>query len=199
MYSHHVTTIAVVLVSYGFERYANFGLVVFMLHDISDIPLDALKLFNLLHLEGPPSMYLSEAAYVILMHIWSYCRLYIFPLYVIYYGVWGSLYLKKSPKGNLYWCKAMELGLPLHQNLVSKGKEEIWKNAYVQDCQCCGALICFGLLCVLQCLHLWWTYLLLRIGYRALVLGENRQEIASQEYFEKDDEDERDTDKKKND
>jgi len=198
MYSHHVTTIAVVLVSYGFGRYGNFGLVVFLLHDISDVPLDVMKLVNLLHLQGPPT-YLAEASYVANMFIWLFSRVYLFPVYVIYYGVWGAMYLEKSPRGNPYWCEKMKPGLPLHQTLVSTGKQDIWKNAYVQDCECCGGIACFVLLCVLQCLHIWWSYLLLRIGYRALILGENSHEVASQEYFVKEDEDEKNTDKKKND
>jgi len=50
------------------------------------------------------------------------------------------------------------------------------------------ALFCLGLLCTLQLLHIWWTYLLLRIGYRSLALGENSHEVAAQEYFEAADE-----------
>jgi len=88
MYTHHVVTIGVVLVSFAAKRYIHFGMVVFMLHDISDVPLDIMKILNLLRIEDSHGFYGAEIAYFILMPTWIYTRIFIFPLTVIYGGVW---------------------------------------------------------------------------------------------------------------
>ena len=42
MFMHHIFTISVVTLSFSMGYYVRFGLVVFMLHDLSDVPLDFL-------------------------------------------------------------------------------------------------------------------------------------------------------------
>eukprot|EP00471_Norrisiella_sphaerica_P006580 CAMPEP_0184490670 /NCGR_PEP_ID=MMETSP0113_2-20130426/18513_1 /TAXON_ID=91329 /ORGANISM="Norrisiella sphaerica, Strain BC52" /LENGTH=454 /DNA_ID=CAMNT_0026874663 /DNA_START=92 /DNA_END=1456 /DNA_ORIENTATION=- len=198
MYTHHVTTIAVVVVSYGMERYTNFGMVVFLLHDISDIPLDIMKILDLLHLTGASGFYLAEAAYIALMPIWMYCRLYLFPVRLILHGILLPLRYKLSSQGQLNWCYGlMAPGAPLHQKLVAIGKEKEWEEAFTADCKCCAGYICLALLVILECLHIWWTYLLLRIGYRALILGEDTHAVGKEEYFDEGDEDCDNTENKK--
>uniref|UniRef100_A0A7S4DPA0 TLC domain-containing protein n=1 Tax=Lotharella globosa TaxID=91324 RepID=A0A7S4DPA0_9EUKA len=179
MYTHHVVTIGVVLVSFAAKRYIHFGMVVFMLHDISDVPLDIMKILNLLRIEDSHGFYGAEIAYFILMPTWIYTRIFIFPLTVIYGGVWCAIY-NPSSNGDMYWCDRLRDGSELPDlGLVEKGAA-----ALRADCSFGGGgHICFVLLMLLECLHLWWTYLLLRIGYRALLQGHATHEVSNEMYY----------------
>ncbi|GAB5356946.1 hypothetical protein AAMO2058_000331900 [Amorphochlora amoebiformis] len=160
MYTHHISTIALVLVSYAVGRYATFGLVVFMLHDVSDIPLDIMKMLNLLRIENRAGFYGAEIGYVTLMPIWIYCRLYLFPVWIIFYGVWGSMYMERAPDGEQYWCSALKG--KAGEELKLAGREEFLESVFQEDCVCCGGLMCFIMLFTLLILHVWWTYLVTR-------------------------------------
>eukprot|EP01029_Cantina_marsupialis_P020942 TRINITY_DN4958_c0_g1_i1.p1 TRINITY_DN4958_c0_g1~~TRINITY_DN4958_c0_g1_i1.p1 ORF type:complete len:354 (+),score=85.89 TRINITY_DN4958_c0_g1_i1:28-1089(+) len=83
MYIHHVLTIFLVIASAGYGYYAS-GLIVLFFHDMSDIPIDSLKLFNLLKLDGKKGFYATEISFFVNMAFWIVCRMICFPLMVIY-------------------------------------------------------------------------------------------------------------------
>jgi hypothetical protein len=106
MYAHHVVTIALIIGSYvgGFTR---IGIVVLFIHDVSDIPIDCLKLSNYLKLENAPGFFIVEMSYATVMTSWLYMRLYLFPYYVIYNGVMHAGSCQSSAKtvnGDLTLC-----------------------------------------------------------------------------------------------
>jgi len=197
MYSHHVITIGVVLTSYAYGRYSSFGLVVFMLHDFSDVPLDVMKLLNLLRIEERAGFYGAEIAYLTLMPIWAYCRLYLFPDSTIG-NIFRGMFYSRDENGNEFWCTGLRSG-QRGKKLIADGYQWIVDKSLKYDCgltggseyssilynrATCGGTICAILLTLLLCLHIWWTYLLLRIGYRAIVVGENTHSVSNEEYFE---------------
>jgi len=87
MYLHHIVTIMLVWGSYSFN-YVRVGTVVLFVHDLSDIIVDLLKIFNYLKLEGPKGAFLVELAFLSNLVVWAYLRLYIFPLRIVFRGVW---------------------------------------------------------------------------------------------------------------
>lgn len=81
MFAHHLATIGLVLISY-YCNYVRYGAMVLWLHDISDIPVDLLKLLNYLKLGDPPGLYLTEICFAANLISWVYFRLYVFPFKV---------------------------------------------------------------------------------------------------------------------
>ncbi|DBA03318.1 TPA: hypothetical protein N0F65_011677 [Lagenidium giganteum] len=82
MMSHHVVTIALVTWSYA-VGFLPIGVLVLFLHDLSDIPLDMLKMANYMKLEGLRGFLVCEILYVILLVDWSYFRIYLYPAKLI--------------------------------------------------------------------------------------------------------------------
>jgi hypothetical protein len=87
MYAHHLVTIGLVWSSYSMN-YVRVGTVVLLLHDSSDIVADLLKLANYLKLEGSKGLFLVEALFLGNLASWAYTRLYLYPLRVLWQGVW---------------------------------------------------------------------------------------------------------------
>jgi len=85
MYLHHVVTIALVGFSYHYN-YTKVGVIVLFVHDVSDIPLDLLKIFNYCQLEGLRGLFLVELDYVFTLATWAYFRFYVFGK-LLFYGV----------------------------------------------------------------------------------------------------------------
>ena len=83
MYTHHLVTIALVGVSY-YYNYLRVGVLVLYIHDVSDIPVDLLKLCNYCQLEGPKGLFLTELAFVTNLLTWTYYRLYLLSTTVLY-------------------------------------------------------------------------------------------------------------------
>ncbi len=81
---HHLATVSVLLAAwrYGFAR---VGVFVLLLHDASDIPIDAMRIS--LHLGWKKCTYVSVALVII---SWSVLRLYIFPTTVIYTAIFST-------------------------------------------------------------------------------------------------------------
>jgi ceramide synthetase len=82
MYIHHVATITLVVGSH-FLSQQRIGLLVLMVHDISDIFVDVLKLTNYLGYEGPRFLFAVEISFIANLFTFGFVRLYIFPVYVI--------------------------------------------------------------------------------------------------------------------
>ena len=87
MYVHHLVTILLVLGSYA-NNYLRVGTVILFLHDSSDVFLDLLKIFNYLKLEGRRGCFIIEFAFLANLLVWAYTRLYIFPVRIVWTGVW---------------------------------------------------------------------------------------------------------------
>ena len=82
MYTHHAVTIFLVTSSWG-AGYFGVGLLVLMIHDLSDVPLDMLKSTNYLGLDEKSGTYIVELSFVSTAVAWAYGRLWVFPRYII--------------------------------------------------------------------------------------------------------------------
>ena len=54
------------------------GVIVLWVHDVSDIPLDLLKIFNYCQLEGPKGLFLVELDYIATLASWAYYRFFVY-------------------------------------------------------------------------------------------------------------------------
>ena len=77
---HHIATAALCLQSYALG-YVKIGSIIMFLHDVSDIPLDLLRLCTALNLS---SKLPAVIAYLALLFGWIYWRLWFFPTRVLY-------------------------------------------------------------------------------------------------------------------
>jgi len=148
------------------------GLVVLFLHDISDVPIDALKMSNYaglfttrmkptLHdeilicvgvftgLTGRSSFFITEIVFVWAIISWFVCRIYIFPTKII---------LTTLPTDFPYIPGQMPPEQGYHP----------------------AATACRLLLVVLYCMHCIWFYMMLRIIVR--MISEEAEEVADDEY-----------------
>jgi ceramide synthetase len=86
MLTHHVVTLALIILSYHYN-FVRLGVVIMFLHDSTDIVIDMLKLANYLKLEGASSGFLVEICFLTNFATWAYARLYLYPVHVIWRGV----------------------------------------------------------------------------------------------------------------
>lgn len=86
MFAHHVITNLLVIGS-SHLRFSRIGTMVFMVHDISDVPVDVSKLLNFMKWK-----YMTISAFAILMITWIVTRLYILP-FVIVKGIFDTCHL----------------------------------------------------------------------------------------------------------
>ena len=77
MLAHHVITNLLVIGSSHF-RFTRIGSMVFMLHDISDVPVDMSKLANFMKWKIP-----TVVSFVTLLVTWGFTRLYILPFVIV--------------------------------------------------------------------------------------------------------------------
>jgi len=161
MFVHHIVTIILLCGSYacGYQR---IGLLVQLIHDVSDIGVDLLKMFNYLKLEGTQGLFLSEIVYVGNLCSWMYWRLYIFPYYVIYSSAYEShVKLASHSKGDI---------------LANINPFELW--SIYPDYPLLIAMN--GALVLLFLLHWYWFFLFVRIGYKIITKGAH--EAGAEEY-----------------
>ncbi|KAF0686250.1 Aste57867_21955 [Aphanomyces stellatus] len=155
MMSHHVVTIA--LVSWSYQMgFLPVGVLVLILHDASDVPLDLLKMANYMKLEDRRGYFVSEVLFVIMTTIWFYCRVYLYPAKLIYTAFWENREACCLPH------EAHDLSI-----LFPSPGPPSWLAFNV-------------LLGCLYVLHIWWTYLILRLLYG--VLTKSVHEVAEDEY-----------------
>ena len=77
MVLHHLATLFVLLCAYRFG-FARVGVAVIAMHDVSDLPIDSIRIAQALELQ--PLLYLSAAISVV---SWASLRAYAFPRYII--------------------------------------------------------------------------------------------------------------------
>ena len=190
MYAHHVVTIALIIGSYvgGFTR---IGIVVLFIHDVSDIPIDCLKLANYLKLENAPGFFIVEMSYASVMTSWLYMRLYLFPYYVIWLGVFGAgscLSTTKTASGELTLCNHYKVDLCKRASWGENYDDNYgffpFLNGYCDQYSTSVVLFVFPLLAFLLfslfCMHILWYKLLAGIGLKLLTM--NPHEAGRQDY-----------------
>jgi ceramide synthetase len=138
MMSHHVVTIALVTWSYVVGLLP-VGVIVLLLHDLSDVPLDMLKMANYLKMEGPRGFFASEVLFAVLLVDWFYFRIYLYPTKLLYTTFVQNREASMSPE-NAYD----------YTILFPNPGPPSW-------------LLFNVLLGTLYLLHIWWGFLLVRV------------------------------------
>ncbi|KAF0713158.1 Aste57867_4488 [Aphanomyces stellatus] len=155
MMTHHFVTIALVTWSYA-TQFMPIGVLVLLIHDASDIPLDMLKMANYLKLEARKGFFVSEGLFAISIVGWFYSRVYLFPTKLIYSAFWENREACCLPH------QAHDLSI-----LFPSPGPPSWLAFIV-------------LLTTLFVLHVWWTFLLLRLLVG--VLTTTVHDVAEDEY-----------------
>jgi hypothetical protein len=99
MFIHHVVT-NLLIVGSSFCRLTRIGSMVFLVHDLSDIPVDCSKLANFVKYKKT-----TIACFVIMVLVWMATRLYVLPFVIFYAALTESQYVldqRLSPL--LYIC-----------------------------------------------------------------------------------------------
>jgi len=117
---------------------------VLFVHDVSDITVDLLKMFNYLKLENSAGMFVVETVFVGNLMSWVYWRLYTYPLHVLNSALIESHQLIANHHNG--------------QLLYNLSPFPFWLTS---NC----------LLVLLQVLHIFWFFLFLRIAYRLVMEG----------------------------
>uniref|UniRef100_A0A7S0YMV2 TLC domain-containing protein n=1 Tax=Polytomella parva TaxID=51329 RepID=A0A7S0YMV2_9CHLO len=141
---HHIATSILLLYSY-YVNFTRVGVVVLLIHDFSDIFLEASKLAKYARAE-----ILSVALFVVFLISWIVCRCVIFPLFVI--------------RSTLFEPVAL---VAVHIGVEPRPHFEIF------NC----------LLILLFILHIYWTWIIIKILLRLLVTG-NADDVREKEEVE---------------
>ena len=186
MLGHHFITLYAIGGSYlyGFPRY---GLVILFVHDISDIPIDLLKITNYLKLEGGKSFFAVELSFLSCLVSWGYFRLWYYPTQILYNGLWkteqawlaGANYMNfkfgEFPF-NGYGDDALNLRLANAFVAVNEAKGIDPQGAL--NVILPGTLLCVGL----GMMHFYWFYLLLKILIGIISNPDDKHDAGSQVY-----------------
>ncbi|TMW60692.1 hypothetical protein Poli38472_000734 [Pythium oligandrum] len=153
MMTHHIVTIALVTWSYA-VGYLPVGVVVLFIHDLSDVPLDMMKMANHLKMEGFGGLFATEILFVVLIVDWIYFRMYLFPVNVI----------KSTLIENRESC------MPLAE-----------AHDFTNLTPCVPSWFLFNaLLITLFFLHIWWGFLIIRVAVGVITKGAH--ETGKEEY-----------------
>jgi len=177
MFGHHITTIALMVISQT-TLHHRIGALVLLVHEFSDIFVDMCKLTNLLKLDGKRSFFSSELCFFGMLFSWCYIRLYILPAYII----WPAL---RMIVGTPLYFPSLVDQAPSFLNLVSKfvhlesysfpllGSTQRWYLMFTT--------ILMFLTILLVGLHALWFFLMMRIATK-LVTGVRGRDAGRQEY-----------------
>lgn len=141
MMAHHVITIILICVCY-LTGYLNGGLLIMYLHDVSDIPLDILKMLNYVKLGSWDGFFLTEIAFVVLLIDWIYFRIYLYPTKILATCIFHCRTLCYPLVEDFWFPKGLPFYIPINSLLV-----------------------------FLWLLHLWWGFLILRLLVGILTKG----------------------------
>ena len=148
------------------------GLLIMYIHDVSDIFVDLLKMVNLSGLAGRAGGFASELAYASCIAAWCWYRFWQFPVRVLRCAI-GYPFLVLGPPlpggGGLAAALAQPPAawLAYLAAVIRAANIPIWAA---------GSLM----LLFLFALHLYWGFLLFRIGYR--ILTQSAREASRREY-----------------
>lgn len=155
MYSHHVVTLMLIIGSY-LNDWLPVGLVVLLIHDSSDILVDACKMANYAGADGAKHLFATEILFLSTVVGWFYTRIYLLPSKII---------LATMPEDWSFtdWFGWTHVGtMPLHEaNLTA-------------------AWCCRFLLVILTLMHIWWWMLMIRIVVK--LASEDADKLAEKEY-----------------
>lgn len=151
MMTHHVVTIGLVAGSY-MGGYMPIGVAVLFLHDLSDVPLDLLKMMNYIQLEGYRGMFLTEIMFIVVLVDWYYFRVYLYPVKLLYSVVVQA-----------------QVECPIANDA------SYWNPDTIP-----GWLLLTSMLSLLWLLHLWWAWLIMRLLIGILTKGSHQ--AAEDEY-----------------
>lgn len=135
MMTHHVLTIMLVAFCY-INQYLPFGLCILYLHDVSDISLDLLKMVNYIKLGGSQGLFVTEISFAVVLINWFYFRVYLFPQKILQSTMFDSVRL--CPPSSSLGAKFFPDTLPYYAAIN-------------------------GMLSALWVLHIWWSFLILRL------------------------------------
>ncbi|EGD72295.1 hypothetical protein PTSG_00315 [Salpingoeca rosetta] len=135
MLLHHVVTVCLLAFSY-FHNFHRIGMLVLMVHDVSDIFLDSGKCFHFLKWES-----FATVTFVGLITSWAMYRLYLYPTKLLYSAAFEGYEVTFVDEG--------------HEPFTMFYLLNIWLN-------------------ILQVLHVYWFYLILKVAYKHLMEGELR-------------------------
>lgn len=145
MMLHHILTNLLIGTAIINGEHA-FAILILLVHDLSDVLVDFLKLSNYLKLEGPKCYFISEILFATLVFgVWPYFRLFLYPYIVIQGEFLG--YQEK--------CSDWNDGVATFDIT----KVEVWISS---RCFLCMAL---------ASLHVFWWFLFIRILYSIVVGG----------------------------
>ena len=169
MMGHHVVTVLLILMTQIYGE-MEIGLVVLTVHDVSDVVLDLMKMANYVKLEDAHGCYLTEILFVLNTYVtWPYFRLFVFPCYVLHAVIFG--YARQC--GGVAGSEA-GAGLAAGAAAAPGTLEELWRTPG-------WIAVRAGLLSVLLLLHVFWWFLLNRIGFRML-MGSSGHDAGAAEY-----------------
>ncbi|KDO28963.1 hypothetical protein SPRG_20068 [Saprolegnia parasitica CBS 223.65] len=155
MMTHHVVTIALVSWSYA-QGYLPIGVLILLVHDASDIPVDLMKMANYLKLGGARGFFVTEILFAIVLSMWFVVRLYLFPTKLINSAFWENREACMASLTDAHDLRILRFpGVPM------------W----------------FGfnaLLLTLLALHIWWGFLLVRL--LVTVMTKTAHDTAKDEY-----------------
>jgi len=188
MYVHHLVTIALFALSYGFN-FVRIGTAVIFLHDSSDIVIDLLKMANYLKLEGRRGGFLVEGTFAATLGVWAYTRLYLYPVRIVWQGVWyGSREVVTAPGAYGMDGFTAAAGSPFTRGhspgaKLGDGSFDLWANlrALPTHATLPGYWACGSLLTALLVMHVIWYMLLWRLLFRS-VLGQTLHDGGADEY-----------------
>eukprot|EP00581_Thalassiosira_minuscula_P018863 CAMPEP_0183718094 /NCGR_PEP_ID=MMETSP0737-20130205/11439_1 /TAXON_ID=385413 /ORGANISM="Thalassiosira miniscula, Strain CCMP1093" /LENGTH=487 /DNA_ID=CAMNT_0025947583 /DNA_START=101 /DNA_END=1564 /DNA_ORIENTATION=+ len=84
MMAHHIVTNVLIFVS-SYYRFTRIGSMIFLVHDVSDVPIDLSKLANFVKWKVT-----TIVCFVVMVLMWIICRLAIFPFVICRSAVWES-------------------------------------------------------------------------------------------------------------
>lgn len=155
MMTHHAVTIALVTWSY-YVGFLPVGVIVLFLHDLSDVPLDMLKMVNYLKMEGLRGMFCTEILFVTVLIDWGYFRIYLYPTKLLYTTL-------------------------VENRLASMSVEDAYDFTNLFPYPGPPSWLLFNLLLTtLYVLHIWWGLLIVRLLIGAIQKGTH--ESGKEEY-----------------
>merc|ERR1740130_1597410 len=153
-----------------------FGLMVLLVHDLSDIPIDLLKLTNYLKLEDKAGFFIVEIVFALNLCSWIYLRLYTFPVKIIWRGAihwysafFNSVWMGLAPENS--WVAATGAGTELSLETIRKCEALALASGHGNYFLITLATLIVGLLLILFVMHIYWFFLFMRILHGILTIG----------------------------
>jgi len=200
MLAHHLATLGLIGVSFQFN-FCRYGLMVLFIHDLTDIWIDLLKMFNYLKLEGKAGFFLLEGVFASNLICWMYFRIYVLSTHIIHGSVYKSITCVHAIVAKQNGAQAIAAGncfddAALNDKIMAHVENWIGKNGWEVPYSplFIAAYSTIVLLTVLWFMHIYWFALFIRLLIKIVSEGD-LHEAGRTEYEGED----HDTDAKKSD